>query len=44
MGEVARDKYLEAGIFDKVVITSDNPVFEELVNCNEAEFLKRIED
>ena len=42
--EIARDKCLAAGIFDKVIISSDDPFFEELVNCNEVEFLKRTED
>jgi len=39
--EIARDKCLDAGIFDKVVISSDDPVFEELVNCSDVEFLQR---
>lgn len=42
--EIARDKCLASGIFDKVVISSDDEVFEELVNCNEVEFLLRTED
>jgi len=41
IAEIARDKCLSAGIFDKVVISSDDPFFEELVNCNEVEFLLR---
>ena len=41
--EIARDKCLAAGIFDKVVISSDDPFFEQLVNCNQVEFLKRTE-
>lgn len=44
LGEIARDKCLETGIFDKVIISSDDLVFEELVNCNEVEFLQRTED
>ena len=44
LGEIARDKCLESGIFDKVIISSDDPVFEELVNCNQVEFLQRTED
>ncbi|MDC1194860.1 hypothetical protein N8081_02820, partial [Pseudomonadota bacterium] len=42
--EIARDKCLASGIFDKVIISSDDPFFEELVNCNEVQFLKRTED
>ena len=44
LAEIARDKCLNSGIFDKVVITSDDPVFEELVNSNEVQFLKRTEN
>ena len=44
LAEIARDKCLASGIFDKVIISSDDPVFEELVNCNEVEFLQRTED
>ena len=29
LAEIARDKCLNSGIFDKVIITSDDPVFEE---------------
>ena len=39
--EIARDKCLASGIFDKVIISSDDPFFEELVNCKEVEFIKR---
>lgn len=39
--EIARDKCLESGIFDKVIISSDDPIFEELVICKEVEFLLR---
>ena len=42
--EIARDKCLASGIFDKIVISSDDPVFEKLVNCNEVEFLQRTEN
>ena len=42
--EIARDKCLASGIFYKVIISSDDPFFEELVNCNEVQFLKRTED
>ena len=42
--EIARDKCLKSGIFDKVVISSDDPFFAELVNCKEVEFLQRTED
>ena len=44
LAEIARDKCLASGIFDKVIISSDDPVFEELVNCNEVEFLLRNQD
>ena len=44
MVEIARDKCLASGIFDKVIISSDDPVFEELVNCKEVEFLLRNEN
>ena len=44
LAEIARDKCLDSGIFDKVIITSDDPVFEELVNCNEVDFLQRSDD
>ena len=39
--EIARDKCLAANIFEKVIISSDDPFFEELVNCKEVEFIKR---
>lgn len=39
--EIARDKCLAAGIFDKVIISSDDLFFEGLVNCKEVEFLLR---
>ena len=42
--EIARDKCLATGIFDKVIISSDDPFFEQLVNCNQVEFLKRTEN
>jgi CMP-N-acetylneuraminic acid synthetase len=42
--EIARDKCLAAGIFDKVIISSDDPVFEDLVNRKEVEFLLRNEN
>ena len=42
--EIARDKCLAAGIFDKIVISSDDPVFEELTNNDEVEFLLRSQD
>ena len=44
IAEIARDKCLSTGIFDKVIISSDDPFFEELVNCNEVEFLLRNEN
>jgi len=44
LAEIARDKCLNSGIFDKVIITSDDPVFENLVNSNEVEFLQRPEN
>ena len=42
--EIARDKCLASGIFDKIIISSDDPVFEKLVNCKEVEFLLRNEN
>ena len=42
--EIARDKCLASGIFDKIVISSDDPFFEELVNCNQVEFLQRTQN
>ena len=44
LAEIARDKCLAAGIFDKIVISSDDPVFEELANSDEVEFLLRSQD
>ena len=44
LAEIARDKCLAAGIFDKVIISSDDLFFEKLVNCSEVQFLKRSED
>ena len=44
LAEIARDKCLAAGIFDKIVISSDDPVFEELANSHEVEFLLRSQD
>ena len=44
LAEIARDKCLAAGIFDKVIVSSDDQVFEQLVNCNEVEFLQRTND
>ena len=41
--EIARDKCLATGIFDKVIISSDDPFFEDLINCKEVEFVKRTE-
>ena len=41
--EIARDKCLATGIFDKVIISSDDSYFEQLVNCNQVEFLQRSE-
>ena len=41
LAEIARDKCLAAGIFDKIIISSDDPIFENLVNCNNVEFLQR---
>ncbi len=42
--EIARDKCLSSGIFNKIVISSDDPFFEELVNCNKVEFIQRTEN
>ena len=44
LAEIARDKCLASGIFDEVVISSDDPFFEELINCNKVKFLKRSDD
>lgn len=44
LAEIARDKCLAAGIFDKIIITSDDLVFEELVNSDAVEFLPRTKD
>ncbi len=44
IAQIARDKCLAAGIFDKIIISSDDPFFEELINCNEVEFLFRNEN
>ena len=44
LAEIARDKCLAAGIFDKVIISSDDPFFKNLVNSDEVQFLKRKED
>ena len=41
LAEIARDKCLATGIFDKVIISSDDQFFEELVNCDEVEFKQR---
>jgi len=41
LAEIARDKCLATGIFDRVIISSDDPFFENLVNCNEVQFIKR---
>ena len=43
LAEIARDKCLASGIFDKVIISSDDPFFEELVNCKQVEFMQRTE-
>ncbi len=43
LAEIARDKCLAAGIFDKVIISSDDKYFEQLVNSNQVEFIKRTE-
>ena len=42
--EIARDKCIAAGVFDKVIISSDDPFFEDLVNSNEVEFIKRTDN
>jgi len=43
LAEIARDKCLASGIFDKVIISSDDAFFEELVNCKQVEFMQRTE-
>ena len=42
--EIARDKCIAAGIFDKIIISSDDPFFEKFANCNQVEFLLRGQD
>ena len=44
LAEIARDKCLASGIFDKIIITSDDPFFKEIANCHEVEFLQRSKD
>ena len=44
LAEIARDKCLASGIFDEVIISSDDPFFEELVNCKQVKFLQRNEN
>jgi len=44
LAEIARDKCLSSGIFDKIIISSDDPFFEKLINCNKVEFLLRDQD
>ena len=39
--EIARDKCIATGVFDKVIISSDDSFFEDLVNSNKVEFIKR---
>ena len=41
LAEIARDKCLASGVFDKVIITSDDPFFKKLINCKKVEFLPR---
>ena len=43
LAEIARDKCLAVGIFDKVIISSDDPFFAKLVNCKQVEFMQRTE-
>ena len=40
---MAREKCLAVRIFDKVIISSDNPYFDELFNCKQVEFVQRTE-
>ena len=42
--QIARDKCLEAGIFDKIIISSDDTYFEEFVNCDDVQFILRKKD
>jgi CMP-N-acetylneuraminic acid synthetase len=39
--EVARNKCLDADVFDRIIITSDDPYFEKFVNSAKVEFLLR---
>ncbi len=41
LAEIARDKTLASGIFDKIIISSDDPYFKKLINCNKVDFLQR---
>ena len=41
LAEIARDKCLASGIFDKIIISSDDPYFKKLINCNKVDFLQR---
>ena len=42
--EIARDKCLASGIFDEIIISSDDVFFKGLVNCNKVKFLSRTHD
>ena len=39
LAEIARDKCLASGIFDEIIISSDDVFFKGLVNCNKVKFL-----
>ena len=43
LAEIARDKCLASGIFDKIIISSDDLVFKELINCDQVDFIHRSE-
>ena len=42
--ELARDKCLASGIFDEIIISSDDVFFKGLVNSNKVKFLYRTHD
>lgn len=41
LAEIARDKCIASGIFDQIIISSDDLEFKELINCNQVDFIHR---
>ena len=41
LAEIARDKCIASGIFDRIIISSDDLEFKELINCNQVDFIHR---